>query len=142
MPKRTLQNYEGGVRIPPQWVLDLVYQQIISYINSPKKYSKTQGVYPLSVLRMKMFCLMSNYEDVKSVILFGSYSKGLANGKSDIDLIIETDRTFFSFAALVSDIEECFNKEIDAFEKKDIIEGGKIDETIKREGLLIYERRR
>lgn len=79
---------------------------------------------------------------VYKVILFGSYAKSEATKDSDIDLIIDTKETLKGFAllSLICQIEEKFQKEIDGFEKYEIIENSKIDQEIKRTGVIVYER--
>ncbi len=79
---------------------------------------------------------------VYSVILFGSYAKNSAKPNSDIDFIIDTKECLMGFKlfSLITKIEQAFNKEIDAFEKSEIIENSKIDEEIKRTGVVVYER--
>ena len=79
---------------------------------------------------------------VRQVILFGSYAKKMANKQSDLDFIIDTDGTLlgFDFFALIDEIEKKFQKNIDAFEKIEIIENSKIDEEIKKTGVVVYER--
>lgn len=79
---------------------------------------------------------------VKQVILFGSYAKSKANQISDLDFIIDTNGTLlgFDFFALIDEIEKEFNKNIDAFEKLEIIENSKIDKEVKQTGVIVYER--
>ena len=78
---------------------------------------------------------------VYSVILFGSYAKEIADENSDIDLIIDTKETLMGFKlfSLITKIEDAFNKQVDAFEKSEIIENSKIDEEIKRTGIVVYK---
>ena len=78
---------------------------------------------------------------VYSVILFGSYAKEIADENSDIDLIIDTKETVMGFKlfSLITKIEDAFNKQVDAFEKSEIIENSKIDEEIKRTGIVVYK---
>ena len=61
---------------------------------------------------------------VSQVILFGSYAKKKATKKSDIDLIIDTNSQLKGFALLrlICQIEEMLQKEVDGFEKYEIIE--------------------
>lgn len=77
---------------------------------------------------------------VYSVILFGSYAKNTATKTSDIDLIIDTRETMIGFKlySLITKIEEKLGKEVDAFEKSEIIENSEIDNEIKRTGVLVY----
>lgn len=78
---------------------------------------------------------------VYSVILFGLYAKEIADENSDIDLIIDTKETLMGFKlfSLITKIENTFNKKVDAFEKSEIIENSKIDEEIKRTGIVVYK---
>ena len=42
---------------------------------------------------------------------------------------------------LITKIEEAFDKDVDAFEKTEIIENSKIDNEIKETGVVVYEKR-
>jgi len=77
-----------------------------------------------------------------SVILFGSYAKNVADKNSDLDLVIDTKETVMGFKlySLITKIEEAFNKQIDAFEKSEIIENSKIDEEIRKTGVIVYKK--
>ena len=46
----------------------------------------------------------------------------------------------FKLFSLITKIENAFNKDVDAFEKSEIIENSKIDEEIKRTGVVVYEK--
>ena len=79
---------------------------------------------------------------VYNVILFGSYAKNTANKNSDLDFVIDTKEKLMGFKlySLITKIEEAFDKEVDAFEKTEILENSKIDEEIKRTGVVVYEK--
>ena len=79
---------------------------------------------------------------VYKVILFGSYAKQKATKKSDIDLVIDTNSELKGFALLklICQIQEKLQKEIDGFEKYEIIENSVIDKEIKRTGVVVYEK--
>ena len=81
-------------------------------------------------------------EPVYQVILFGSYAKKKATNKSDIDLIIDTKSTLKGFALLklICQIQEKLQKDIDGFEKYEIIDDSPIDKEIKETGVIIYEK--
>ena len=81
---------------------------------------------------------------VLKVILFGSYAKNTATENSDLDLVIDTDGKLlgFKFFSLVTKIEELFEKDVDAFEKVEIIKGGEIEKEINRTGVVVYEKQR
>ena len=79
---------------------------------------------------------------VTSVILFGSYAKNIADKDSDIDLVIDTKSVLMGFKlySLITKIEETLKKQVDAFEKSEIIENSKIDKEIKKTGVVVYEK--
>ncbi len=79
---------------------------------------------------------------IYQVILFGSYAKQKATPKSDIDLIIDTNSELKGFALLklICQIEEKFKKEVDGFEKYEIIENSLIDKEIKETGIIVYQK--
>ena len=59
-----------------------------------------------------------------------------------MDLIIDTNSKLKGFALLklISQIEEKLDKNIDGFEKYEIIENSLIDKEIKETGVLVYEK--
>ena len=71
---------------------------------------------------------------VYQVILFGSYAKHEATKESDIDLIINTNSELKGFALLKSicQIEELLQKNVDGFEKYEIVEDSLIHKEIKQ----------
>ena len=79
---------------------------------------------------------------VYQVILFGSYAKQKATKKSDIDLLIDTKSELKGFALLklICQIQEKLQKNIDGFEKYEIIENSLIDKEIKKTGVVVYEK--
>ena len=79
---------------------------------------------------------------VYQVILFGSYAKKKATKKSDVDLVIDTNSKLKGFALLklICQIEEKLQKEVDGFEKYEIIENSAIDKEIKETGVVVYEK--
>ena len=81
-------------------------------------------------------------QPVYQVILFGSYAKKQATKNSDIDIVIDTRSKLKGFALLrlICDIEEKLQKQIDGFEKYEIILNSPIDKEIKQTGVVVYEK--
>ena len=79
---------------------------------------------------------------VYKVVLFGSYAKNKATKTSDIDLMIDTKSQLKGCALLklICQIEERLKKEIDGYEKYEIIEDSLIDKEIKETGVVVYEK--
>ncbi len=97
-----------------------------------------QNVYTLDQLKT---CLIPAFRKngVRKAILFGSYSKGLATARSDIDLLVDSGLRGMSFFGLLEDVCRSVDCEIDMIDTADIIPGSKIDEEIQRTGVVIYE---
>ncbi|MDY6304527.1 MAG: nucleotidyltransferase domain-containing protein [Oribacterium sp.] len=75
---------------------------------------------------------------VKRAVLFGSYSKGNADGNSDIDLMVDSGLRGLSFIDLVEDARETTHKDIDMLDITHIEENSKVDIEIKNTGTEIY----
>lgn len=101
----------------------------------------SEKIYTIDEIKAILKRLLKNMP-VYSVILFGSYAKSTATKTSDLDLIIDTKETLMGFKlfSLITKIEEEFNKNVDAFEKSEIIENSKIDNEIKKTGVIVYEK--
>lgn len=99
----------------------------------------SERIYTIEEIKQILEKLLKNMP-VYSVILFGSYAKNKATPTSDIDLVIDTKENLMGFKlySLITKIEETFNKEVDGFEKSEIIENSKIDEEIKKTGVVVY----
>ena len=81
-------------------------------------------------------------QPVYKVILFGSYAKNEANKRSDIDLVIDTNSKLKGFALLklICQIQEKLQKDVDCFEKYEIINDSQIDKEIQKTGVVVYEK--
>lgn len=101
----------------------------------------SEKIYTLEEIKEILTNLLKNMP-VYNVTLFGSYAKNKADKNSDIDLVIDTKETLMGFKlySLITKIEEAFNKQVDAFEKTEIIENSKIDKEIKKTGVVVYEK--
>lgn len=101
----------------------------------------SEKIYTIEEIKAILQKILKNMP-VYTVILFGSYAKNTATKNSDLDLVIDTKEKLMGFKlySLITQIEEVFNKQVDAFEKTEIIENSKIDEEIKKTGVVVYEK--
>ena len=101
----------------------------------------SEKIYTLEEIKRILKNILKNMP-VYSVILFGSYAKNTATKTSDLDLVIDTKEQLMGFKlySLITKIDETFNKQVDGFEKSEIIKNSKIDEEIKRTGVVVYEK--
>lgn len=101
----------------------------------------SEKIYTIDEIK-KMLEELLRDKPVYQVILFGSYAKQKATKESDVDLIIDTNSELKGFALLklICQIEEKLKKNIDGFEKYEIIEDSSIDKEIKETGVVVYEK--
>lgn len=73
-------------------------------------------IYTIQEIRNRVTPVAEKY-DIKAVFLFGSYARGTATEKSDIDLLVDTSgtalRSLLSLGALYNDFEAALEKKID-----------------------------
>ena len=101
----------------------------------------SEKIYTIEEIK-KILSEILKDKPVYQVILFGSYAKKNATKDSDIDLIIDTKSKLKGFALLklICQIEEKLQKEIDGFEKYEIVENSLIDKDIRKTGVIVYEK--
>lgn len=101
----------------------------------------SEKIYTIEEIKKMLEELLKD-KPVYKVILFGSYAKQKATKKSDVDLIIDTNSELKGFALLklICQIKEKLQKEIDGFEKYEIIENSLIEKEIKETGVVVYEK--
>ncbi|MCL2427569.1 MAG: nucleotidyltransferase domain-containing protein [Oscillospiraceae bacterium] len=77
---------------------------------------------------------------VYKAVLFGSYAKGNATNKSDIDIVIDSKGELLNinFYGLLEEIIETLKKKVDLLEISEIKQDSPIYEEIQREGVLLY----
>ena len=112
----------------------------------PLKYGE-EKVCSISQIKKVTLKLLEehNVDDVSKVYLFGSYARGEATPRSNINMRVEINkkcekRSGLNFFSFHSYLEEALRKEVDLI-SKDINELDKdFAETIKREQICIIER--
>lgn len=103
----------------------------------------SEKIYTIEEIKQILSEILINFA-VKKAILFGSYAKNLQTKKSDIDIVIDSEGKLLNinFYGLLEEIVEKTDKKIDLFEISEIKKDTPIYETIKKEGIVIYEKQR
>ncbi len=76
---------------------------------------------------------------VEAIVLFGSYAKGIADGQSDVDLIVFGGSDFrpTDIFAMAEEIRHSLRKKVDVYEIREINPGSVFYDTIFREGVHV-----
>ncbi|MCD8200969.1 MAG: nucleotidyltransferase domain-containing protein [Clostridia bacterium] len=72
--------------------------------------------------------------------LFGSYVKGRAKERSDVDLFLYTEFTGIRFFGLVEDIREALHKKMDVLDQHQMKDNYVLINEILKDGVRIYKK--
>lgn len=76
---------------------------------------------------------------IKRAVLFGSYGKGSATEKSDVDLLVDSGLKGLRFIGFLEEVQRTLGKEVDLFDVRHIEPGSLIDREIQSSGVTVYE---
>ena len=76
---------------------------------------------------------------VRSAVLFGSYSKGRATEKSDVDILVDSGLRGLAFFGLLESVVSALDAPVDMIDVTQIEHGSMIDREIRQSGVQIYE---
>jgi predicted nucleotidyltransferase len=140
IPVNTIRNWEQEIRTPSEWVLDLLIDRIFREMNEQQTVvDEETGLLSFLTIKKGVTKIAEKY-NIKRIYLFGSYVKGQATAHSDIDLYMETDLYGLEYFEFVEQLRGNLKKKVEVLSNKTIQEQSKIDEEIKKTGVLIYER--
>ena len=80
----------------------------------------------------------SLYPEVKAAYLFGSYARGEATGKSDIDILVVCPPMGMRFFGIGAELEERLHKQVDLHSHRQLTRNEVFAEEILKEGIKIY----
>ena len=96
-------------------------------------------IYSVEEIRRLVNPVLSR-NNVRKAVLFGSYGKGSADEKSDVDILLDSGLTGLRFVGLIEDIRFALDKDVDVFDVTHIVPNSKISSEISRDGVVIYEK--
>ena len=75
---------------------------------------------------------------VRKAVLFGSYAKGTANERSDIDIFVDSGLRGLKFFGLLEDVTNALNRQVDLIDASQVDSGSRVLSEINNTGVLIY----
>lgn len=75
---------------------------------------------------------------IRSAILFGSYAKGQATERSDIDILVDSGLRGLAFYGLLENVVSALTVPVNLIDSSQIEAGSEIDKKIKNSGVMIY----
>jgi len=130
---RTYQNYENDEQKSGSYK----YTYMLEKLSSFGFVDEENGLLTIDVIKAVCNDVLSNY-DVSYCYLFGSYAKGKANEKSDVDLLINTTASGLSFYELVESLRESLKKKVDILNQSQLKDNLDLVNEILKDGIKIY----
>lgn len=94
-------------------------------------------LYSIYELKQVLTPIFKKYK-VKKAILFGSYVKGTADTRSDIDLVIDTNLTGLKYYGLLGEVADVLRFPVDLISKSSIKKGSDFEKEVINTGVTIY----
>ncbi len=88
-------------------------------------------------IRESLIPIFGRY-NVRKAVLFGSYAKGTADERSDIDIYVDSGLRGLSFFGLLEDVTNALNKQVDLIDASQVESGSRVLSEINTTGVLIY----
>ena len=131
--RRTYQTYEE------KQIMNATFEEL-------RKRLEDEGIFDdsnfiCSVKYIKRVCgevFSTMYPEVKAAYLFGSYARGEATGKSDIDILVVIPPIGMKYYGIAVDLEERLNKKIDLHTHRQLLESEPFLEQVLKDGIKIY----
>jgi hypothetical protein len=97
-------------------------------------------IYTMDELKSCLYPIFQQY-GVRSAVLFGSYGKGTATTRSDVDLLVDSGLKGLKFIGLLDAVKTALgDTEVDLFDVSHIEKNSLIDTEISKTGVKIYEK--
>lgn len=97
------------------------------------------NTYTVSQIQDILVPIFREY-NIRKAVLFGSYAKGSAKDKSDIDLLVDSGLKGLAFFGLLEDVVNALGKDVDLLDTSQVISDSDIENEIKATGIVIYKK--
>ena len=113
------------------------YNYITEQLSKINFIDEEHGILEFEDITRKCSKVFEQY-DVNFCYLFGSYAKGKATQKSDVDLLISANVKGLRFYGLIEEIREALHKRVDILDMNQLKNNIELTEEILKDGIKIY----
>ena len=113
------------------------FNLILKELEQRFRIDEEHGILTIDSIVDKCFPIFERYK-TNYCYLFGSYAKGTATEKSDVDLLISTGISGLRFYSLAEELREGLNKNIDILDIKQLNNNELLLDEILKYGIKIY----
>ena len=134
---RSYKQYEND----ESKVNSIKYKYLVDEISKVGFIDEEHGVLEIEDIRNIVETVFHSLE-VDYCYLFGSYSRGEATEKSDVDLLVATSITGMKFYGLVERLRQALKKKVDLLNIEQLLDNKELLNDILKDGIKIYEKGR
>lgn len=131
--RRTYVNYEAG-KIDES---SFKYKYVVETLQKATLIDENHGILTIDQIRKICGEIFKDYS-VEYCYLFGSYAKGKATEKSDVDLLVAMPVDGMKFFELIEVLREQLKKKIDLLDIAQLENNPALVQEILRDGIKIY----
>lgn len=134
--ERTYRRYEND----ENYGNVMMRNTFINILNKHCEINEEKGILTVDQIRNKVKELFElEYKNkIDFCYLFGSYAKGLATEKSDVDLYISSSLTGLRFVGLIERLRQTLHKKIDLIRSSELNNNVELSNEIMKDGIKIY----
>lgn len=133
IPLRTYIRYEQEC----PGVSEIKREYIIRKLTDLTEITEEKGLLSIETIQKKVTDICSKHK-ISFCYLFGSYAKGYATERSDVDLLVDIDITGLDFFGLIEEFRESLHKKVDLLRLEDLRENKDLLLNILKDGVKIY----
>ena len=136
IPLRTYVRYEKD----NEYGSPLKREAMVRAINEKYEITETKGLLSVEEIKTKVQKLFDEkYKgQINFCFLFGSYAKGYATEKSDIDICVSTPLTGFRFIGISEAVRSVLHKKVDIVKFENLDGNLELINEILKDGIKLY----
>lgn len=133
---RSYKQYENEKEKQGTFKYNYIYDELSKYGFVDEEH----GILSIYDIKRIVSQVLSQHE-VEYCYLFGSYARGEANEKSDVDLLVATEITGMAFFGLCEYLREALHKKVDLLNLAQLNNNKQLLYEVLKNGVKIYEKR-
>lgn len=133
IPLRTFKLYENDASRQGTIKYNYIMQELEKYGYIDEEH----GILSIEDIKESCKVVFEKY-DVEYAILFGSYAKGMASEKSDVDLVVSTKETGIAFYGIVEELRLSLRKKVDLLDLNQVEGNIQLLNEVLKYGVRIY----
>ncbi len=132
--RRTYQTYEENR------ILNETYEELLSKLNEMGVLDGSSYIPNPKFIKKVCREVLSAYPEVECAYLFGSYARGEATGKSDIDILVVCPPMGMRLYEIGPILEERLHKNVDLHTHRQLLSDEAFLAEILKDGVKVYGR--